>query len=496
MKMTNDRDAFYGILGETIDIYQAEHAAAAAFNQLGGRVNTRGNRQKVILGHDAGTASDMMEAAVCAALCAAGADVITLGTVPSGAVSYLTARMDALMGVMITGSSFDYDISGLKFYRSNGKPVIGEQLQSIHASIDSHSTLNSKQAGRIVRADSSIINLYRHHLLEASGYTIFEEQKIVVDCTESASAAFVKDLFEQMGAEVIFMTRSEGDEQTVLPSYANPSSLINFVKDTHSDIGFAFSVNGENVIAADSAGRLLDTEKLASLFGRVYGQLRKGSEESDVIMISDNCHAALAPYIQSMGAECRTVTGGYSYLTEEFVNYDTAEPENGGVLMAADRYAGLVFPRRLSVPDGLLTAVMLLSCLNRMGLKLEELSGEIPKLIRNTSYVMIPYGAFMPTLTSSELKEEIFVLRSYLSGDGRVVLSKPESSKVEIIVEGVKPNQVTKVTEMAERLVRKNLRETGNARVYEQLPYDKDKEKPAAYEEAVDNYVNEAKASI
>lgn len=496
MKMTNDRAAFYGILGETIDIYQAEHAAAAAFNQLGGRASTRGNRQKVIVGHDTGAASDMMEAAVCAALCAAGADVVTLGTVPSGAVSYLTARMDALMGVMITGSSFDYDISGLKFYRSNGRPVIGEQLQSIHASIDSHSTLSSKQAGRIIHADSSITNMYRHHLLEASGYTIFESLKIAIDCTESASAAFVKDLFEQMGAEVVFMKQGGGENQTVLPSYTNPSSLIDFVKDTHSDIGFAFSVNGENVIVADSSGKLMDTEKLASLFGRVYGQLRKSSEESDVIMISDNCHAALAPYIKSMGAACRTVTGGYSYLTEEFINYDAADPENGGVLMAADRYAGLIFPRRLSVPDGLLTAVMLLSCMNRMGLKLEELSVEIPKLIRNTSYVMIPFGAFMPTLTSTELKEEIFVLRSYLSGDGRVAIAKTENSKVEIIVEGVKPNQVTKVTEMAERLVRKSLRETGNAKIYEQQPYNKDKEKPADYEEAVDNYVNEAKASI
>ena len=36
MKIKNDRSAFYGTLGETIDIYQAERAVAAAFVKLGG----------------------------------------------------------------------------------------------------------------------------------------------------------------------------------------------------------------------------------------------------------------------------------------------------------------------------------------------------------------------------------------------------------------------------------------------------------------------------
>ena len=104
MKMTNDRAAFYGILGETIDIYQAEHAVVAAYHELGGRATVPGRKYRIVVGHDQSPASDMMEAAVCAALCAAGADVVTLGAVPSGAVSYLTAKADALMGVMITGN--------------------------------------------------------------------------------------------------------------------------------------------------------------------------------------------------------------------------------------------------------------------------------------------------------------------------------------------------------------------------------------------------------
>ena len=495
MKMTNDRAAFYGILGETIDIYQAEHAVVAAYHELGGRTAVPGRKYRIVVGHDQSPASDMMEAAVCAALCAAGADVLTLGAVPSGAVSYLTAKADALMGVMITGNSFDTEVSGLKFYHSNGRPVLGEQLQSILASIDSHAALSSKQSGRIVKADGSVLQKYRANLLEASNYTMFETLKVAVDCTQSASAVFVRDLFEQLGAEVSVFAPDPSEEKQILPAYSNPAALIDYVRDTKSDIGFAFSASGENCLVADAEGKLYDTEKLAAIFGFVYGTFASRGAEAQTVMVSDSCHIALAPYIQSVGAQCRVVTGDYSYLAEEFLNYGAASSANDGVMMAADRDAGLVFPRRSYVPDGLMTAVMLLTCMNRMGMSMAELSVGVPRLIRNTSSVNIPSGAVLPLLHSTDLNEEIHVLRSYLSGDGRVSIYRADSGRgrVEIIVEGIKPQQVAKVAEMAERLVRKNLREKDGVPIREQEPYRKNEDKPADYEDAVQNYVDEAK---
>lgn len=475
MKITNDRTAFYGTLGETIDIYQVEHAAAAAFNRLGGRASTRGNRQKVIVGHDTSPASDMMESAVCAALCAAGADVLTLGTVPSGAVSFLTSRCDSLMGVMITGGSFDYDASGLKFYRSNGKPVTGELLQSIHATIDSHAALNSKQAGRIKQADSRILNMYRHNLLSASNFTIFEKMKVAIDYIDSASASFAKDLFEQMGVDVAVYERDGNLEGT---PYKKSAAIIEFVKDSHSDMGLAFNANGEMCLVADSDGKLIDNERLAAIFGRIFGSAAHEDTTPQTIMVSESCHAALAPYIKSMGAECRTVTGDYSYLIEEFENFNSASPDDKGVIMAVERDAGIIFPRISSVPDGLLTAVMLLTCINRTGMSLSELSRDIPKLIRRTSIVTIPSGACLPTFNSTDLPNQINMLRSYLSGDGRVSLARSERNKIEIIVEGVNPRQVENVTEETERFVRKSLKEK-NGPIYEAKPAEKKDDKAA-----------------
>ena len=479
MRTTNDRTAFFGKIGETIDIYQTERAVASAFARLGGYSSATRERCRVVVGHDASEASDMMNSAVCAALCACGADVITLGLVPSGAVSYLTCVCEAVMGVMITGGSFDWNTSGLKFYRNDGKQVTGELLQSIHDAADDSSFGGAKRLGRIQSADQAVIGMYQRNLIDASGYTVFEKIKIAVDYTESACAPFVKFVLEQLGAEIAVMDSATDSEKPGVSSYENPSALINFVRDTESDIGFAFSADGEICKVALPDGRLLDSERLAEVFGRVYGKGYSTEETTPVIMTSDNCHIALAPYIKSMGAEAKTVTGDYSYLAEEYA-------ADKSVIMAVDRFNGIVFPRRSFVPDGLMTAVMLLSCMNRMGMTIGELSSEVPKLIRSVSTVIIPSGAFIPVLRTTDLEEEIRVRRSYLSGDGRVLMTRPEPNKVEIIVEGIKAAQVNRVIEEVEALVRKNLRVPEDSPVYRRpIPSDnapKSSEQPAAGE--------------
>ena len=469
MKIKNDRSAFYGTLGETIDIYQAERAVAAAFVKLGGYSSATRERCKVVVGHDDSPAADMMTSAVCAALCASGADIIALGLVPSGAVSYLTCVCEATMGVMITGGSFDKNVSGLKFYKKDGRQVTGELLQSIHDATDVGSSVSCKQAGRIQQADSGMIGMYKRNLIDASGYTMFESLKIAIDCTGSASAPFVKNVLEQLGADVTFMNESDNHG---ISSYENPSDLINFVRDTESDLGFAFSADGEICIVALPDGRLLESERLAEVFGRVYGKAFNSEDVTPVIMLSDNCHIALAPYIKSMGAETKTVTGDYSYLVEEYAAFDS-------VIMAVDRFNGLVFPRRSCVPDGLMTAVMLLSCMNRMGMSIGELSSDVPKLIRSATTVIIPSGAFIPVLRTTDLEEEIRVKRSYLSGDGRILMYRPDVNKVEIIVEGIKIGQVNRVIEEVEALVRKNLRVPDGTSSYQRPSTQNAEPKPA-----------------
>lgn len=61
-------------------------------------------RPLFVVGADTRTSSDMLSAAVTAGICSMGADVISLGVVPTPAVAYLIGKYKADAGVMISAS--------------------------------------------------------------------------------------------------------------------------------------------------------------------------------------------------------------------------------------------------------------------------------------------------------------------------------------------------------------------------------------------------------
>ena len=62
-------------------------------------------RPVFLLGHDTRISHGMLCSALAAGLCSVGADVITLGTVPTPAVAYLVANSDADAAIMLSAQS-------------------------------------------------------------------------------------------------------------------------------------------------------------------------------------------------------------------------------------------------------------------------------------------------------------------------------------------------------------------------------------------------------
>lgn len=70
----------------------------------------------VVIGKDTRISSDMLEGAVMAGLCACGANVHTLGVIPTPAVALITTRCGAAAGVVISASHNPYEYNGIKFF--------------------------------------------------------------------------------------------------------------------------------------------------------------------------------------------------------------------------------------------------------------------------------------------------------------------------------------------------------------------------------------------
>ena len=90
-----------------------------------------GRQPTFLVGKDTRISSDMLEAAISAGLCSAGANVIQIGVVPTPAVAYLVTRYGAQAGVMLSASHNPYEYNGIKLFSGAGFKLRDEQEEEI-----------------------------------------------------------------------------------------------------------------------------------------------------------------------------------------------------------------------------------------------------------------------------------------------------------------------------------------------------------------------------
>ena len=77
-------------------------------------------KPKILIGKDTRISGDMLEAALTAGICSVGAEVISLGVLPTPAIAYLTRKYEADAGVVISASHNSAEYNGIKIFNANG----------------------------------------------------------------------------------------------------------------------------------------------------------------------------------------------------------------------------------------------------------------------------------------------------------------------------------------------------------------------------------------
>src|SRR5687767_6137484 len=84
-----------------------------------------------VVGRDTRLPGTMLEGALMAGLCAAGANVLSVGVLPTAGVAYLTRTLHALAGVMISASHNSFEDNGIKFFSASGYKLEDGQEDAI-----------------------------------------------------------------------------------------------------------------------------------------------------------------------------------------------------------------------------------------------------------------------------------------------------------------------------------------------------------------------------
>ena len=112
-------DGIRGIANRDLSIQRSAQVGQALATVLRERLG-EGKKPKVFIGKDTRLSSDMIEAALTAGLCAGGADCVSLGVVPTPAVTCLTVAHQMDAGVMISASHNPFHFNGIKIFGPKG----------------------------------------------------------------------------------------------------------------------------------------------------------------------------------------------------------------------------------------------------------------------------------------------------------------------------------------------------------------------------------------
>ncbi|QSB06137.1 phosphoglucosamine mutase [Natronoglycomyces albus] len=402
-------------------------AAVAVLAQAGGP------RPRVVVGRDPRASGEMLEAAVCAGLAGAGADVTVLGVVPTPAVAHLTKASGASFGVMISASHNPMPDNGIKFFAAGGRKLPDAVEDAIEAVIGADPTrAQGSDVGRIL-TDHSGTEQYVSHLVAATN-TRLEGLKVVVDTANGAAWEAAPEALRRAGAEVIAI-HHEPDGLNINDNCGSThmESLRQSVLATGADAGIGLDGDADRCLAVDAQGNFVDGDAIMVILALAMQEAGVLHRSTLVTTVMSNL--GLHRAMRKAGISVETTSVGDRYVLERLVS--------GEFSLGGEQSGHLVLPAHATTGDGTLTALLLLA---RMAQTKQPL-GELASAFIAAPQVLINVKVADKTIISSpSVRAAVTEWEDKLGSEGRVLL-RPSGTEplVRVMVEATEADRAQEI---------------------------------------------------
>jgi len=390
-------------------------------------------RPRVVMGRDTRISGDMIEAAMIAGFCSAGADVIPVGVLPTAGVAYLARVLDVDMGAVISASHNPYEFNGIKFFSHQGFKLPDTVEQEIEARVNSTQHLDhpiGNELGRQLPVGDTKTRYrdYLHSLYPTS----LQGMRLVIDCAHGAVSALAPALFRELGAEVTAINcRPDGLNINTACGATHPEEVARAVCELGAHAGLTFDGDADRLLLADETGRVIDGDHIMaiaaaalSVQGRLPGGLVVGT-----VMSNLGLERALA----RRGIRLVRAAVGDRYVLEEMQRLGSA--------LGGEQSGHVIFLDHATTGDGLVTALVILQILREAGMPLSTLADVMDNYPQKLVNVTVPspkhWAEHEPILNA------ICNAERDLGDEGRVLVrASGTEPKVRVMVEALQEEKV------------------------------------------------------
>ena len=356
-------DGIRGIAGEALTEELARRVGIA----VGEMLRSERLSARVVVGYDTRESSAPLCDALCAGLTEAGCDALRVGVAPTPAIAYLTTRLGAGAGAVISASHNPWEYNGIKVFGHDGKKLTDDREERLEAVILSDVPDRKAQPGKIIDSRDAL-ELYVSYLLRASGASL-GGLRLGVDLANGATVATAIRALEAVGAECIPLSDApsgrninDGCGSTHVEALARKVTALGL------DCGIAFDGDGDRLIAVDEAGREVNGDRILGIIAPALAASGRLKRRTVVGTVMTN--PGLTSYLEALGITTVRAKVGDRYVSEMM---DELDSDLGG-----ESSGHIIFRELMTTGDGLLTALILLRTVRESGLSLSELADLVP----------------------------------------------------------------------------------------------------------------------
>ncbi len=426
-------------------------AAAHVLAEAGAFRHADGHRPRAVVGRDTRISGQFLEAAVVAGLASAGVDVLLLGVVPTPGVAYLTASLDADLGVMISASHNPMPDNGVKFLARGGVKLDDAIEVAIEERLREPWDRPTGAAVGRVEPYAAAVDDYARHLVSTLDGPLTRPDgrpiKVVLDCAHGAASRVGPLALTDAGAEVVAINdQPDGLNINHECGSTHLDKVQAAVQEHGADVGFALDGDADRCLAVDHTGTIVDGDQLLAVLALAMRDA--GTLVNDTVVATVMSNLGFVNAMKANGIGVRQTKVGDRYVLEAMnaVGYTLGGEQSGHVIMRHHATTG----------DGILTALHVLARMAKTGRELADLASvmtRLPQVLVN-----------VPGVDKSRTDEDALVAAAVAEaeaelGDTGRILLRPSGTEplVRVMVEAGTAEQARVVAERLADVVRTRL---------------------------------------
>jgi phosphoglucosamine mutase len=384
-----------------------------------------GGRGSIVVGRDTRISGPMLEAALVAGLCSAGADVLLAGIIPTPAVAFLTIDERARAGAMISASHNPVPDNGIKFFSRDGVKIPGDIEEAIEGAIATPP--NDLPVGDGVGRAEELTggdDRYVAHLLATLDGSL-EGLRVVLDCAFGAAYNIGPRAFREAGAEVtVLHAEPDGSRINVDCGSTSLDKVSRTVVEEGADLGIGFDGDADRALAVDERGEVVDGDRIIGMTALQWA--RDGALKDNLVVATVMSNLGFRRALEEAGIEVITAPVGDKYVAEAMADR--------GAVLGGEQSGHVIFAEHATTGDGILTGLQMANILSASDEPLSKLAHfyePFPQVLIN-----VPVRSRDELESTEELWEAVRTVEATLGDDGRVLL-RPSGTEplVRVMVE-------------------------------------------------------------